>query len=150
MIFFFRIFLTCCGEKPNEYGHAVLRHWCSSVPVFFLLKYWQVVDLRFSIIWLEDTAENITHCKHCCAPFITSSVTLLDEAGLRCADVKQDASANILLGFGLNIIEMCWELLLLRMTHVTLVCCSCSCFRGVVVLMEMQFSCPWPVLGFGS
>lgn len=77
--------------EPNEHGHAVLCPWCSSVPVSILLKYWQVVDLRFSIIWLEDTVEN------------NLLYTLLDEVNT-CADVKQGVYANVLLGFGLNII----------------------------------------------
>lgn len=48
---------SCRGNaaEANQHGPALV---CPSRLVSNLLKYWQVVDLRFSIIGLEDTAEN--------------------------------------------------------------------------------------------
>lgn len=76
----------------------VQRRWCPSRLVSNLLKYWQVVDLRFSIIGREDTAENNRVCPPPRSLHRFPPGSLPDEAGLSWTDVKQGVCVNPLLG----------------------------------------------------
>lgn len=81
-------------KAAEENGLAVLRHWYPSRLVSNLLKYWQVVDLRFSIIWLEVAAQNDWLYTPPCSLYHFPPGRPPDETGLCWTDVKQGVWAN--------------------------------------------------------
>lgn len=84
--------------ESNQHDPAVLQRWCPSRLFSNLLKYWQVVDLRFTLIGLEDPAENNILYTLPCSLHHFPPGRLPDEAGLRWTDVKWGVCAKPLLG----------------------------------------------------